>query len=458
MARLQQCKELLAIFRMRLGEPTVGTFGNIYYDEINENVHELLSILNQAQDHVTWICYSANLSLLEKSIELLVEPDVVTYILPEDYIGEVSVFHRVRGQEYRVDPDNLDEIRGSTRSTSYNDYRFRSYEIRENVPLPAARGIVHTDSTEGRILAGGSAGGLGLVRVGDTVYNLTDRSETVVDVINYGDDGAVSSVDVESLEFGDANRFQVGDQFQIDMKEATRDAIALWPHVKGAGVKSFYNGTADGFSLTEDSIIINEAVATPQSNKPPSFESDERVVLRITDDSDGSVVAYASRKGLLFGKSNQFLFSDDVQLREDVSYSASIRREVDAEFMPDIDVSRIEFSGRDVSNFIAFKYARLPRKITSLEDYCEMPSWSMEAVYAYGHIIAFKKMARGQVSDPALVNEFNTQIAEIKNYRYRRDERGPHSIPILGLSGSGRGDSPFPGNYSVGFVDPFDLF
>ena len=188
MARLQQCKELLAIFRMRLGEPTVGTFGNVYYDEINQQVHELLSILNQAQDHVTWICYSANLSLLEKSIELLVEPDVTTYILPEDYIGEVSVFHRVRGQEYRVDPDNLDTVRGSTRSTNYNDYRFRSYEIRENVPLVAARGIVHTDSPSNtsRISAGGSAGSLVSVRVGDTVYNLTDRSETVVSVINYG--------------------------------------------------------------------------------------------------------------------------------------------------------------------------------------------------------------------------------------------------------------------------------
>ena len=242
------------------------------------------------------------------------------------------------------------------------------------------------------------------------------------------------------------------------MKEATRDAIDFWPHVKGAGVKSFYNGTADGFSIKEDDIIINEAVATPQSNKPASFESDERVVLRITDDSDNSIVAYASRKGLSFGKSNTFLFSNNIQLQEDVSYSAMIRREVDAEFMPDIDVSRIEFSGRDVSNFISFKYSRLPRKITSLEDYCEMPSWSMEAVYAYGHIIAFKKMARGQVSDPALVNDFNMQIEEVKNYRYRRDERGPHSIPILGSGGSGRGESPFPGNYSVGLVDPFDLF
>ena len=212
MARLQQAKDLFARFRMRLGEPTVGTFGVIEYTGLTSRLDEIMDIFNQAQDHVTWICYSANLSLLEKKIQLLVEPDVTTYILPEDYIGEVSVFHRVAGQEYRMNPDNLDTIRGST-YTNYNDYRFRAYEIREQVPLLAARGIIHTASTAGRITAGGSAGSLNSVRLGDTVYNLTDRSETVVSLLNYGSDGQIESVDVETLEFGTVNRFQTGDRF-----------------------------------------------------------------------------------------------------------------------------------------------------------------------------------------------------------------------------------------------------
>ena len=142
--------------------------------------------------------------------------------------------------------------------------------------------------------------------------------------------------------------------------------------------------------LKEDDIVINEAVVTPQQTKPSNFEADERVVLRITDDDSNQVAAYASRKGLTFGKANTFLFASNFQFREDTTYSALIRREVDAEFMPDVAISRIEFNGRDISNFIDFKYSRLPRKITSVEDYCEMPSWTIEGVFAYAHIIAFK--------------------------------------------------------------------
>ena len=123
--------------------------------------------------------------------------------------------------------------------------------------------------------------------------------------------------------------------------------------------------------------------------------------------------------------------------------------------MPDIAVSKLEIKGRDTDNYVDFRYAKLPREMTSTDDYCEMPSWTMEAVYAYCQILAFKKMTRGQVADGALVNDFNMKIEEIKQYRYARDGRGPHSM--LGLDRSSYSGSPFPGNYAVGYVDPFDL-
>ena len=91
MARAQQARELFARFRMRLGEPTPGTFGSVDYTGLVQQLDEIMDIFNQAQDHVTWICYSANLSLIEKRLQLLVEPDITNYILPEDFIGEVSV-------------------------------------------------------------------------------------------------------------------------------------------------------------------------------------------------------------------------------------------------------------------------------------------------------------------------------------------------------------------------------
>ena len=213
-------------------------------------------------------------------------------------------------------------------------------------------------------------------------------------------------------------------------------------------------GWPDGFRLNEDQVVVNTADITPSGTRPPDFEDDERVVLIITDDSN-NLVGYASREGLSFGRPNTFFFSENLQLREDLSYTATLRRRLDDPVPRNLDVSKIEISGRDTSNFIRFKYARLPRKMTSLEDYCEMPSWSMEAVYAYGHIIAFKKMTRRQIADPALVNEFKDQTAEIKNYRYRRDERGPHSMLDSGSSVAEA--SPFPGNFAVGYVDPFDL-
>ena len=452
MARAQQAKELFAIFRMRLGEPTEGTFRTVYYDEIAKNINEVMSIFNQAQDHVAWICYSANQSLLETSVELLLEPGVTRYILPEDYIGDVSVFHRIGGQEYEIVPENLDEVRRSTR-LPLTDYRFRCYEIREGVPLVSARGIITTGSNN-RITAGGAAGSLNSVRVGDVVYNLTDRSQSVVERLVYDEDGQeggqVSAVEVGSLNSGLVNRFYAGDRFQVDMKEATRDAIDLFPKVANAGIKSFYSGSSS-FSLSQDNVIVDTADITPES-LPDDLESDDRVILVI--ESGDEIIANATALGLSQG-SNKFFFPNVIQLRERVNYTARIIWHSVGRPVPvTIGVSRLELHGRDVSNFIDFKYAKLPRKIESLEDYCEMPSWSMEAVYSYGLILAYKKMTRALTADPGLVNEFNGKIKEIEDYRYRRDSRGPHS-----MLGDGRrvDNNPFPGNYAVGYVDPFDL-
>lgn len=436
MAELRQCSELVTNFRIRIGEPTPGTFGTVHYDGINKSINEIIAILNQAQHHVTWMCYSANQALLETTVYLEVLSGVSRYTLPEDFLGPVAVFHRTYGQAYEVERANLFEIRRSTRSERY-DYRYRFYEIRENVPIISARGVINTDHAV-QI----TDTGLESVRVGDTAYNLTDHSQGVINAVY----PAINAISVEALNNGGANVWQKGDIYQIDMAEQTRDAIDFWPKVTKEDSEEVYKGDPT-FQLTEDSVVFR--VAADVSEVPTAFEDDERVILRILQGSD--VVGEGARENLSTNY-NVFYFPHFIQLREDVDYTVTVERADGGS----IAIDEIRVDAKIEPESVDVRYAKLPRPMTKLEDYCEVPSWALEAVYAYAHIIAQKKMSRNPNADRGLVAEFNTAIQDVKDFLYKRDERGPHQLPMLG--GRRNTGNPYPGNYSVALVDPHDIF
>jgi hypothetical protein len=441
MAELLRADKAITNFRIRLGEPRLGTFRTVRYDGINDNVDELLEILNEAQRHVTWICYSANHALLEDTFYIEVLNGVTRYTLPELFLGPVAVFHHSHGQEYEVERANLFEVRAQTRS-QYSDYVFRYYEIREQVPIMSApRGIVAEDS-ENRVVGVN----MSAVRVGDTVHNLTDDSQGIVNATF----PSLNTVSVEKMTGGKTNIFQKGDIYQIDMAEKTRDAIDFWPQINVDDFSSVYTGLPRDIILQEDNVLF-QVQANIQA-LPSGFEQDEQLTLKIFDEDDRMIVEGA-REGLIVGTNDFTLpeFPDMVQLREDVAYTTRVFRADNGDEVP---VNRITLITRDIPPSVEVRNACLPRPMVKRTDYCEIPIWAMNAVYAYAHIIAQKKMSRNPNADRGLMEEFLMEVDNIKSYKFKLDERNTGSLML----GNRRRGWNFPGNYGTAGPSPWDLF
>ena len=118
-------------------------------------------------------------------------------------------------------------------------------------------------------------------------------------------------------------------------------------------------------------------------------------------------------------------------------------------------VSEVELTARENPESVEVRHAKMPRPMTTRESYCEMPVWSLPAVYAYAHILAQKKMSRNPNPDRGLVAEFREEIQNIMDFKYKQDERGPHSMTTL--AGSRSGGWNFPGNYGTAGPSPFEI-
>lgn len=441
MGTLRRFDELKAGFRFRLGEPTEGTFGRYYYDEIRNNMDELGYMLNEAQRVVCWLCYNANQTLIENTTFLPVLSNVTRYTLPEELMGIVSVFHRTYRQDYEVTRENLEQVKATTRSERFH-YRYRHYEQRERVPRIAARGIVSSDSFD--IL---EQDDLDTVRPNDICYNLTDDSQGLVEAVF----PALNRIKIDNLSGGTTNRFQKGDVYQIDMKESTCDAIEMWPAVTRADNKQGYSGNPTYWQINKDEVV--NSISASISSLPSGFEDDERVILTLSRDSDDEVVGEGAREGLTTG-SNEFEFPDFVQIREDTRYDVVVTRPDSGD--AEVDVDSIKVTVKTDPESLAIKHASYPKPMSKDSDYCEMPIFTHEAMYTYAHILALKKQSRNPVPDAGLMAELNKWVMDITKHLYARDERGPHYVtPALG--GNRASGSPYPSNWGHYGVNIWDL-
>ena len=441
MGALIRYDELETAFRLRLGNPTEGTFGRVYYDGIRDELDEIRFMLNEAQKYVTWLCYSANQTLIEDTLYLQVLSGATRYTLNDLFLGPVAVFHHTHNQIYEVEKENLIDVKGRIRTERHN-YRYYWYEIRERVPRIAARGIVQSDSLD----TIDDDVDLRHVRVGDTVYNLTDHSEAEVKAAF----PALNRVQVDQLMSGTTNRFQKGDVYQIDMREATCDAIEFYPAVNNPDSYTGYSGGPSYWLLQKDAIV--QQIFANISEVPSNVEDDERFILQISQDDDDEVVGEAALEGLSKG-SNCFQVPDLIQLREDVRYNVVVIR---ADGGSDIDVDTIQLEVKTDPERVEVRHARYPKPMEKSTDYCEMPEFALPACYVYAADLAFKKMSRSITSDPGIMNELEREIAKIKKFLFARDERGPHSV-MPSLSGNRPSNWPYPGNWGHYGPDVFDL-
>ena len=438
MTALRRCDELITEFRIRLGEPTVGTFGTVYYDGIRGNVDELRAMLNIAQKRFTFLCYSPNQSIIESTVYFEVLSGVTRYTLPETFLAPVAMFHRTRNQEYEVEKKNLFPVRARNRSEVSN-WKFEFYDIRERVPLIAATGIIEADNdTE---ISGDD---LDAVRPGDTAYNLTDGSQSTINAIF----PTQNKVVVDGLTNGEANVFRRGDVYQIDMREMSRDAIDLYPRVTRDDTKRIYNGKPTNWQVQADAVVY--FVFVDLSSLPSNLEDDELFVLQLLDGND-EVIAEGSRVSLDRGK-NEFPIVNPIQIREGQTYSVRLQRPYKD---TTIDVDSIQVDVKSDPESLDFRFAAYPKVMEKETDYSEMPEWAHEGMFAYAMDLAFKKMTRSFRSDPSLKLDVNQEKEIVKDFLYNRDERGPHQVPVAG--GNRSQASPFPGNYSVATIDPWDI-
>ena len=415
----------------------------VYYDSLRAQVDELRFILNEAQRHVAWKCYSANQTIIEKTEYIQVLSGVTRYTLGERFMGPVSLFYQSGGQEDPIEKDNLDDLRRG-HTSERQGYRFENYEIREQVPAVAARGIIRDDSPNAvtdQYLTSDKIEKLKSVRVGDTVHNLTDGSFGTISAVF----SSVGRAETSGLSHGDANRFQRGDIYQIEMQEATRDAIDFYPKVIRDDSTVAHNGLPRNWQVNEDQVLLH--IDADITQIPFNFEQDERLIMRVLEGT--TEVAEGAREGLTPG-TNTFIFPNPQQLREDTLYTVTVERANGSA----IDVDMIEVFVSLEPDTVVFKQAQFPRIMDSRDSYCEMPAWSLESVYAYAHILANQKVTRNPSPDAGLVNVFNDTIDDIGKFLFKRDERGPHQLPTL--RGRDRG-WPYPSNYGYYAVDPYDL-
>ena len=442
MGMLLRYDQIETAFRLRLGNPTEGTFGRFYYDGIRDNLDEIRFMLNEAQRQVTWMAYNTNQTLVEDTVFLQVISGATRYTMSELFLGPVAVFHRQPyDTEDEVTRGNVLDLRAQTRYDR-DGYRYRHYEIREKVPRIAARGIVQADSPDSIE----NDEQLRNVRVGDTCYNLTDNSEGVVEAVF----PALDRIKVEILVNGETNRFQRGDIYQVDMREATAEAMEMWPVVNRADSKQAYSGIATNWLITKDAVIVN--VTANISSIPSTFEDDERFLIQVSEHGETEVLGEGARVGLVKG-GNKFEFAEFVQLREATRYDVHVIR-ADAP-TEDVSVDSIQVTVKQDPESLEIRQARYPQPMEKDTDYCELPDYAHPAMYTYAAILAMMKVSRNPRMDPGLKADLKEQIDEIKNFQHARDERNVHYVAPM--SGNRRSDWPYPGNYGYASVDIWDL-
>ena len=433
MAQAVTLKQLETGLRRRLAATDGGLFGDVHYPNLDpdETTNEIWDALNEAQNAVARDIYdSETYPFVRLQHEITVLDGTDNYTLPYDFIAEDQVRH-VRGSfSQELTKSLIKDIR-SGYDDIYKGSRYLYYDVRGFDSIYISRGIA-TSSHLTRLMD--ENGDFSSVRVGDTLYNITDGSEGEVT-------GFSSGYVTTELMGGRVNEFRVGDTYGIATAEQNRWVLQVWPKIS-AGQRQIYKGALSPIELTAGDIV--DRVRVRFEELPDDYESDERVHFQFFDvanDEPTDELVDDAASGIQNVKIgwNEIPFRQ-FQARQDETFALVANRE-DGRAIASVEAELFAPS----TDRLLLDYARCPRVMRAPNSIFEFPTEFVTTVYARAKIILLEKIQDDNSSgSQRYYQEYDYELEKTKENLWNRGQSGGFTLELD--SGGDYIDTVAPGN------------
>lgn len=411
-ATLRQIKNGL---RLKLGEVTDGTWGEVQYGDQAEYFDEYAFAINRAQDDLARDIYDPETYPFTKTtVDLPVVTSARFYTLPADFLAMEEVRHFRYNRSRPVLPGAIKNTRWEYDTASGGYYRH--YEVKGRIDTYVASGVAMSASDTQVIDASGN---FTSVRVQDVVYNLTDGSEARVTGFESG------LITFDGLEGGMRNVFDRGDSYAIGTSEHTRWMLFVDPPVLNANAV-LWNGVADPITAGKAGVV--QEVYVTHATLPAGWTDSDVASYRI-EKQNGNLASsappsVAGESGIRVG-TQQVTGFQPFQIAENTSYRITCTDESGDPIA--ISNVRLEIESSDR---IILNYAKRPRSLLREDSICEFPNECLSALYQGAANILLEKISDNGTVPKILLDKYNYEVQKIENFFASKDESGPYEIAV----------------------------
>ena len=412
MATLKQLKNGL---RLKLGEISDGTWGEIQYADSEEYFDEYAFALNLAQDDLARDVYTPeNYPFTRTNVDLPIITNATFYTLPADFLVMEEVNHFRYNRTSPVLPGSIKNIRSPV-FMPFSGY-YKHYEVRGNIGTYVATGVT-TSANDNQVVD--SKGNFTSVRVDDIVYNLTDGSEARVTGFQSG------LIEFDGLQGGDRNTFQNGDAYGIATQESNRKMLFVDPPVTNRNT-IIYSGDAGPFTPTKSAIV--QEVYISHTNLPNEWNDQSVMDYRVINDADASLASLEppseyGQENIRIGENLINFPPFQIEAGQTYHIVASISTN---ELIP---ISKVRLE-RESQDKLILSYGRRPRALVREDSVCEFGNEFLTALYQGAANILVPKISDNGMTPKILIDKYEYEVKKITDFLDIQDESGPYKIDI----------------------------
>ena len=405
MPTLKQLKQEL---RLRIGEPTEGSWTSATDYQTNtaviESLDELKLAIEAAEEKVTEDLIQEEKPLLIGGAKLPVEARIYQYPLPTDFLSMVMLQHKSQGIFYTLKPARV--------SLLFND--FDPNDTNTILAFYDIQGMT------AKILAEGVATGGSHTVLNDTNGNSFGSPTDDVDLVrNLRDDSiaTITASDATSVTFGaglqggGSNTFRAGDRYQIESAEETQQILWVWPPLNEGNVETLASDTGAttttltidsatsptrSFTTTEPTVLysVTLSIATVSTElQPIRIEIQQTAGGALASGNPESVAAV----DVPIVGNNEAFFEYGIELAAGTYFIEASTIE-DASYAWNSSASGGKFiiKGYTGEEEMIMQYARYPRKyssgVTGDGEMSEVPLFAKEAVLLWSEHLLYRKL------------------------------------------------------------------
>lgn len=406
---MANAREIKNGLRLKLGEISDGTWGNVEYGDSGEYVDEFLLAINLAQDDLARDIYTPENYLFTKtSVDKSIVTNATFYALPQDFIQMESLYHFRFNRSRPVLPGAIKNIRRDY-NVSYSGY-YTHYEVRGSINSYITQGVTSASSKKQLIDYNGN---FAKVRWGDYVYNLTDGSEAKVVEFESG------LIIIDKLQGGSRNEFAKDDSYAVATRESTQKMLFVDPPVTNTN-SVLYEGSPFSFTPSK-SGVIQEVYVT--HNSLPQGWLDQDIMLYVIKDDHQNIITEWGQEEIKIG-TNEIAFPP-FQLDGGTIYH--LFSSLESGEVIDVPSIRLELQSTDK---LIVNYARRPRPLITDDSICEFPNECMTALYQGAANKLLEKISDDNVIPQILINRYEYEVQKLKEFYDITDESGSFEIGI----------------------------